>query len=1043
MIMRFVTSVFALILAASASAQNPQFATGQAARLVIGQPHFDAESDSATQTTVGSVSGVAYANNTLFVADANQIGAAPVNNRVLLFNDVSTQLPPPTADLPYVSLCPVCVGSANVVLGQPDYTTTTPAPCVPPPSTVTTTPTPTTPTCPTGAPQTPIATGMRVPTAVASDGTHLVVADTQNNRVLIWNTIPANMNQAPDVVVGQSGFTTATFPGSTPTASSLRGPQGVWIQNGKLYIADTLNDRILIYNSIPASSGASADVVLGQPNFTTYVEVNIAQQKTVAANNNLLTPVSVTSDGTRLFVTDLGFNRVLIWNTIPTSNQAPADVVVGQPDMVSSLPNNAYTIDSKSVQHPVLCTVSNGTDTNNNPTYPALCKYTLSFPRYALSDGTRLFVSDGGNDRVLVFNTIPTSNAAGADVILGQISDTVDQATDAADSLDAPMSLAWDGDHNNLYVADCYNQRVLVYTPAGQDLPTTAVRNSASLYIYAHGTVTFGGTIKTGDKVTVTIQSKNYVYTLQSGDNFDSIVAGMVALINAGSGDPNVIATADTPVNLLVLTARTEGPTGNSITLTTSVSSGSQITATASSATLSGGGNSAAIAPGTLVTLFGTNLSDVSMSAPAGVKELPTSLGGVSVYFNGIKSPLMYVSAGQINSQMPFQLGFISTGSVNAYVRIVHADGSVTATNATGVLIVPANPGIFANAGTEPRPAVAEHASVNATGVVSVDGTIAAGDTGTICIGSSVSGCTGGRTYTYTVQASDTLATVEQALVALVNADSQVTAHASGAYTRIVIQARVQGPSGNGIPFQASVSASAHLLLTAIGPAPPSPGVGALLCCATNGGPITSNSPAIPGELITVYGAGLGLPVLTPGVDPYVITGQVYEGPAANAPQSSVSSLTSGKTAQVIAAGLMPGTIGIYQVFLLLNTSLPTDPLTQLTIAQDLYVSNIVTFPVFSTNAISAFSCNNIALNSSGTATCTVTLTQAATGNGTSVTLSSNNSLLTVPSSVTVASGATTGTFTATAGTIPSSQTAVITATLGSNTQTVTFALSP
>ena len=122
--------------------------------------------------------------------------------------------------------------------------------------------TPTTPTCLATSPQTPIATGMRQPTALASDGTHLAVADTLNNRVLIWNTIPAAINQPPDVVLGQTNFTSNSFP-TTPTASSLRGPQGVWIQNGMLFVADTMNDRVLIYNSIPTANGAAANLVLG------------------------------------------------------------------------------------------------------------------------------------------------------------------------------------------------------------------------------------------------------------------------------------------------------------------------------------------------------------------------------------------------------------------------------------------------------------------------------------------------------------------------------------------------------------------------------------------------------------------------------------------------------------------------------------------------------------------------------------------------------------------------------------------------------------
>ena len=54
--------------------------------------------------------------------------------------------------------------------------------------------------------------------------------------------------------------------------------KGVWIQNGKLYIADTQNHRVLIFNSIPTANGAAADVVLGQPDFSTFVEPDLTQQ---------------------------------------------------------------------------------------------------------------------------------------------------------------------------------------------------------------------------------------------------------------------------------------------------------------------------------------------------------------------------------------------------------------------------------------------------------------------------------------------------------------------------------------------------------------------------------------------------------------------------------------------------------------------------------------------------------------------------------------------------------------------------------------------
>lgn len=1062
-----ITVFFIFLTAATGFGQNPVgFATGQSARLVIGQPEFDSESDGASQTVIGAVSGLAFANGTLFAADANLQGAAPVNNRVLLYQNMAQQLPAPNAALPYTTLCPVCVGQASVVVGQPDWVSTLPAPCVIPSLSVTQTITPTTPTCLTTSPQTPIATGMNVPTGVASDGTHMVVADTNNNRVLIWNTIPASMNQQPDVVVGQTGFTTNSFPGDTPTATSLRGPEGVWIQNGQLYIADTQNQRVLIYNSIPTANGAAANIVLGQPNMTTWVQVNIADQNTSAAANNMLTPVSVTSDGTHLFVTDASYNRVLIWNTIPTTNQQAADVEIGQPDMSQGFPNNAFTTENitgtttglTTKELPALCGTSNGVDVNNNATYPPLCEYTLSFPRYAFSDGVNLYVADGGNDRVLIYNPIPQANAAAANIVLGQTDFVTDAPTDGSDTMDDPSSLAWDPANQNLYVADTYNQRILVYTESEQDLPYNGVLNAASLIIYAVDTVTIGGTIKSGDKVTLTIGSQlttttvPYTYTIESGDNFASIVDGLVALINAGKGDPNVIATADTKANEVVLVARVAGPNGNNASVATSISTNAVITAVSATANLTGGESAASVAPGTLVSFLGSNLSDQTASAPA-TAALPLTLGGVQVYFNGVQSPLLFVSPNQINAQIPFNFGFASTSTANAWVRIQRNNGTVVATDTVAVTLVPANPGIFTQGGATPQPAVAFHSSNYATGVISVDGTIKAGNVGSVCIGSTsgltagttvASGCTGGRLYNYVVQPSDSLADVQQALVSMLNEDPQITATASSEFTRVLLQARVPGIAGNGIPFSAAYSTGSDLLLTGIGPALPAPASGELLCCAsTAGAPITLTNPAMAGETIVVYATGLGVPALTPLVSQDLLSGQPYQGPPGNFPQNFVSSEINGTTANVLRSELAPGMIGIYRVYLQLSSSLTTDPQAELYIAQNTFLSNIVSVPVFATPLLSSMSCSPLSLNSSGTSTCAVVLAVAVTNAATIVTLSSNATQLSVPSTVTIPAGYLSQTFTATAGAISADATATITATYGNISTSVEITLAP
>lgn len=914
---------------------------GQAARAVIGQQTFTAADPNSSDTTIGAVGGIAYANNTLYVADSNGLGAAPSNNRLLLFQNLVSMLPAPSAELSYNSKCPVCVGQATLVLGQPDFITTTENVA-------------------------PTQEDLWLPSGVASDGIHLVVADTNHNRVLIWNSVPT-VNDAPaDVVVGQSSFISAPAPGGTPSATTMRGPQGVWILNGRLYVADTGYNRVLIYNHIPTQSGAAADVVLGAPNFTTYVQPGLAGSGTIANNGNgtnatgatastMLNPVSVTSDGTHVFVTDLGYNRVLIWNSIPSVNGAPADVVVGQPDMVSSISNNSFigiaaqsSTDTTNFEQPVLCHTPTGTDPIGNPTYPNVCSATLNFPRFALSDGTRLFIADGGNDRVLEFLTVPTANGTTAGNILGQLLGDVDQADNAADSMNTPTSLAWDG--TNLYVSDPYNLRVTVYTIAPNILPYQGVVNSASLNVTASGAVTIGGLIHPGDEITITINATpsyssngiEYYYTILPTDTLYSVIAGLVNVINSsnnGAGDPNVLASVDDPDYQVVLTAKSPGPLGNEIGYTATLTGGAVIAATTKGSTLIGGGGSARLAPGTLVTITGTNLSAGTASADLTKPQVPTDLGGTEVYFNGVKSPVIFVSPTQINAQIPWEFTDgtdADPDSINAYVRSVMSDGSIMVTSPVAATIVPADPGIYTTNGTQtPEIALAVHGNSFATGIVSVDGTAHSGDVATITIAD--------RMYNYGVQSGDTLNTIRDNLVALLNTDPQVTAKVADLFDRIILQARVGGPEGNSITYNASTSSGSQVTMTAFG---------SQLCCANvKGAPLTIDNPAVAGEIITVFATGLGLPVITSVNSSLIADGQPYpvDAPPTQPNPGSccfVSATAGGSTADVLAATLMPGAVGIFEVDLHLNSGLATNANAALIIAQNVYVSNSVTIPI-------------------------------------------------------------------------------------------------
>ena len=287
---KYTAVSFLLLCAFTVRAQN--FINGQAARAEFGQYTFTfgGATPGTTETLpnqqiLGGASGLAWANGTLYVADSNLVGVSPQDNRVVMFN--TGLIPAPNADLTYAKSyssyqCNLCAFPAFNQLGQPGFNATAPASAGN--------------SFPIGLNNDPAQSNEQTPTAVASDGRVVAVADTNNNRVLIWNSVPTSINQAANVVLGQTDFTSAKVfgpPLSTPTASSLRGPQGVWIQNGKLYVADTQDYRVLIWNSIPTTNNQPADLVLGQSNFSTGTQAACDPTQVnsnIAAANELCSP---------------------------------------------------------------------------------------------------------------------------------------------------------------------------------------------------------------------------------------------------------------------------------------------------------------------------------------------------------------------------------------------------------------------------------------------------------------------------------------------------------------------------------------------------------------------------------------------------------------------------------------------------------------------------------------------------------------------------------------------------------------------------------
>jgi len=78
------------------------------------------------------------------------------------------------------------------------------------------------------------------------------------------------------------------------------------------------------------------------------------------------------------------------------------------------------------------------------------------------------------------------------------------------------------------------------------------------------------------------------------------------------------------------------------------------------------------VSPGTLATVFGQNLSDVSGVVVAAGNPLPRQLAGVSVLVNGIPAPIFSVAYANGEDQISFQVPFeVATGPNAAEVQVL------------------------------------------------------------------------------------------------------------------------------------------------------------------------------------------------------------------------------------------------------------------------------------------------------------------------------------------------------------------------------------
>lgn len=321
----------------------------------------------------------------------------------------------------------------------------------------------------------------------------MFVADSLNNRVLIWNSVPANNTTPADIVIGQASLgeryrNNTSGDIGTPSAQSLRTPMDIWVGSvggvDKMVVADTNNERVLIWNSIPTTNHTAADVVVGQASFVS-VE-NDGGDVTRGMDN----PFGVYSDGTRLFVADTNNNRVLIYNTFPTTNFPTPDVYLGQNSNNAS-GNDCGTSNRMRSPRGVWSDGTNVLVTNSqchrvslyesmpaagtNPDPDTILGNTgltangsgngsaqVNFPYRAEIVGGKVYVTDHNNNRLKVWNSVPVTGNHGvaSDYVIG-LTNTGNGGGSQQNRLDNPIGFDTDGVF--MYIADYDNKRIIVH----------------------------------------------------------------------------------------------------------------------------------------------------------------------------------------------------------------------------------------------------------------------------------------------------------------------------------------------------------------------------------------------------------------------------------------------------------------------------------------------------------------------------------------------------------------------------------------------------
>ncbi len=336
----------------------------------------------------------------------------------------------------------------------------------------------------------------------------LLVLDSGANRALLYDPPeqwPAETQNQPSppakFVFGQTNFNASTVDGGqgTTNASGFRSPGAAIFTNGELFVADTGNNRVVVFRQA-AGTFSIASRVLGQLGFD-LGSPNLMEGREFDGPSGLVLDASVSPP--RVYVADTNNNRILGFRSLRAAKTgATADLVIGQVDLFRSLINSPGNDPERPTQTGLYLPTGLAVDTAGN-----------------------LWVADSGNGRVLRF---PKPFDRGgqpqqADLVIGQQSFTTKINDATSRTMRAPWGLALTLDGidpsrpaGGLVVADQAHHRVLYFAkPFASGMAATSVIGQPDFFTATASTATNRFNQPRG----IALDSEDRLYVADSGNN--------------------------------------------------------------------------------------------------------------------------------------------------------------------------------------------------------------------------------------------------------------------------------------------------------------------------------------------------------------------------------------------------------------------------------------------------------------------------------------------------------------------------------------------